>query len=244
MNNNTTIKQASMCILLVTIAGTEVIAQQDAVLPAIARDREAPWVNYFPFGSNDDAPSLTWYQQIYGESELTDLVGTYISSVAFRVDGSQQSVRGGIYTLPDLVIRMSTTDKQVDGLSEIMGDNLGDDLVTVYDGEYTLPELRGLDSPNPFDYLIEFQEPFFYSGGNLILDVPVVLVFEPDLAVPLDAAWTNRDSVSRVYERNGRVTRDTFGLVTKFTGVAPAPSTVVAMALGAGVIGARRRRSN
>lgn len=236
-------KTASMCMLVAALAGADAMAQVDAVAPANYRDRDAPWVNFFPFSSSSDELRVTWYQQVYSESDLADLVGTYIDSVAFRIDGGQTSIRGGIHSLSDVVIRMSTTDKEVDGLSTNMGENPGDDLVTVYDGSYTLPELRGIFSPNPFDLVIEFQEPFFYTGGNLLLDIPTVLAFEPYLTVPLDAAWTNRDSVSRAYMRNGQVTIDTLGLVTKFTGVVPTPSTLVPLAIGAGLVGTRRRRT-
>ncbi len=241
MNKENTMKNLSTFALVAMIGGGDALAR-DAVLPARRRNTEGEWVNFFPFGSPTNA-NLTWYQQVYGERELTDLVGTFITSVAFRVDGRQKSVRGDTYTFPELVIRMSTTDKDVDGLSASMSDNVGDDLITVYDGAYTLPELRGVDRPNPFDYLIEFQEPFFYPGGNLLLDVPVELVFEPDKSVPLDADWTNTDTVSRAYMRSGRVTVDTFGLVTKFVGVVPAPATLTPAVLAVGLACARRRRA-
>ncbi len=187
----------------------------DAVVPAGARNRDAGWVNFYGFGSSES--NIRRYQQIYDERDLADLVGTYLTSVAFRVDGGQLSIRGGIHSFPELIIQLSTTHKEVDNLSENMNENLGNDLTTVYNGEYILPELQGLQIPNPFDYVIEFQEPFFYTGGNLILDVPLRQTFEPDLAVPLDAAFTNRDTVSRAYIRNRTVFTDTFGLVTKFS---------------------------
>jgi len=163
-------------------------------------------------------PTVTRYQQIYGGGSLSLMMNRRITHIAFRLDSSRTTDYPGGFVYPNLTIRLSTTTIGVAGLSTNMQNNVGANVVTVYNGPFTLPTLRAGPAPRPFDLLIPLQTPFLFSGGNLLMDVqgPIGPTTNPFV---LDAESTAGDAVARVFSVQGQPTvTDSAGLVTQFTG--------------------------
>ena len=86
----------------------------------------------------------------------------------------------------DFLVRYSTTTKRPGDLDPVFDNNLGDDLITVWEGPLTFStEATGPPGgPRGFDYYFPFQTPFFYdptSGRNLLVDVISISGYSADL---------------------------------------------------------------
>ncbi|MCI0743852.1 MAG: PKD domain-containing protein, partial [Verrucomicrobia subdivision 3 bacterium] len=79
------------------------------------------------------------------------------------------------YVLSNIVLKLSTTQRQPDGLSRTFADNVGPDETVAYSGvlpiqtHFTGPA----GGPKDFDIIVRLQQPFIYdpAAGNLLLDV-------------------------------------------------------------------------
>jgi hypothetical protein len=182
---------------------------------------------------------LPRYQQVYDAAELQGILNQQILAISFRLDEFDgDTTPGGTFT--DLGIRLSTTQRPVDGLLSDLDQNVGADEVEVFSGSFALPQLEGDQSPNPFDLSIPFDQSFTYTGGNLLLEIrPFGAAI---LGSMLDAADSTTDGVSRAYFINGAPTSDSVGLVTKF--IVPEPTTGCYILTLAFWIGTRRRVGN
>lgn len=243
----------------------------DLVVPGAYANAEADWGNAFPFSIDDFSvdginpiPSMR-YQQVYGNSAFSSISGSIlITQIAFRPAGPEP---GGIAaqgsfrsTLLNVRIELSTTRRQVDGLSDTFADNTGVDRLTVFNGSLTLSSAGAVGlNPAPFDVLINLTTPFLYNPaeGNLLLDVRN---FGGGLTGFLDASRDTNDAMSRVYnfDANNAVADTRFplaerensgGLVTRFQFAAvtvPEAGTVPLAASGLLLLGgafvARRSR--
>jgi len=161
------------------------------------------------------------YQQVYLGTEVGS---RWISEIRFRAAWLQEDERLCPDLLSGLTIRLSTTQKPVDGLSDQFSENVGPDETVVFDGDFWI-SARGSGNrlPLPFDIAIPLQRPFFFSGnGNLLLDINTHddSLFDPYRFDTHDAT----DGISRAYcgdmpgctDGDLALTPDTQGAVTMF----------------------------
>jgi hypothetical protein len=184
------------------------------------------------------------YQQLFEASSFEGLSGI-VSSIAFRLDSSAQPFTD---VALNIEVRLSHTAATATTLSATLADNRGADETLVLSGIRTYSASRAAVGPNPFDFVLDLDDVFFYNGqDNLLVEITVL---------------DNTLSVSNVLDaRYGLYTarafgtgRDNVGLVAQFDivpqPVAPEPGPVQVPApgtlglLGAGLLGAgtlRRR---
>jgi hypothetical protein len=124
----------------------------------------------------------------------------WISELRFRpniYDGTPG--RAFTATLSDVDIRLSTSQRQPDGLSGHFAENTGIDETVVFDGSLTLSsQFSGPPSgPKEFDIVVPLTTPFFYdpAAGNLLLDIRN---FSPQASSIIDAENSPSDQASRV----------------------------------------------
>jgi acid phosphatase len=195
--------------------------------------------NLFPIFSSKPMRS----QQVYAKSQFSRFGagGENINSIAFRAHAPGVSFAGFV---PQLQVRLSTTQKNPDGLSSTFADNAGVDDTQVFSGPLAV-SVNNSASPtavNTFDIVITFTTPFHYNpaSGNLLIDIRNMEggTEVPPLDQEMDATGATGDSVSRVYNygdvnaaaagESGTIAEnDTVGLVTEFgtlTNAAPPPS--------------------
>ena len=178
--------------------------------------------NRIPFAPIDPAVpnslAVPRYQQVYDASDLSSLVGRDIVGLAFRLNELSGDVPGG-FTYANIEIHLSTTSSAVDSLSADLDANLGGDDTEVFDSVFTLPNLEGDQSPNPFDLVFNFSTPFAYGGGNVLLDIH--MPENTPSAFYLDAAFV-QDGTSRAFvDADESAETDTLGLVTLFIDADP-----------------------
>ena len=130
------------------------------------RDRANAYATRDPFLIFTSEASSVRYQQVYGSSD-------------FQRDGNSQwwlteiSFQAGLaamdFTLPNVQIALSTTQRQPDGLSSIFAENIGADNMLVYSGELIV---TGSGSFGDI-VRIQLEQPFLYdaNAGSLLLDV-------------------------------------------------------------------------
>lgn len=157
----------------------------DIIAPNANAVVEGSIANVFPFAttSNSTFPDGFRYQQIYGASEFSALTGPgNIKVIAFRPDTSAL-ISGvptalltqpfGPYILPNMLVKLSTTSKAVDGLDLTFANNVGADETVVYNGTIALASAFTGGAPKDFDFVIRLTTPFVYdpAAGNLLLDI-------------------------------------------------------------------------
>lgn len=212
------------------------------VSPAGYQNNAGAVNNTNPFTRN-----IPRYQQVFGASDLTNMIGQHVTSIAFRVDENPQfggNYAGG-FTYSTIQIRLSITPLAVDALTTNLNTNPGPNPITVFNGPYVVPPLIGNQPVNPFDLRFSIQAPYMYTGGNLLVDILTPNVTTP---LPLMDAVNVIDGVNRAYvDQVGspRAGGDTLGLVTQFQFVPEPATSVLAMACLAAIVrcrGARRSR--
>lgn len=179
------------------------------------------------------------YQQVYAASDFGLVsAGAYITQIAFHYE-PQTAFFGGA-TASNVLVKLSTTQKTVDGLASTFSENVGLDEMVVYGvGPVVMPPG---DRPG-FDVYINLTTHFLYNpqAGNLLLEIQNFGGFGPPVADPvfLDGHNDISDSVSRLAASNPNGltgSPGSGGLRTQFTFVPiPEPSTT-ALSGGASVI--------
>jgi hypothetical protein len=221
------------------------------VVPAALENVEGNMANAGPFGKflalNND-PFRT--QQVYAASAFSaigDVIG--IHQLRFRSDGSEGS--SGPSTSNDIEIRLSTTQKDVDGLdfTDLDLNVDGADVTLVYAGSLTLQSCNCGTPTRDFDLVVDLQTPFYYdpSAGNLLFEV--INTSDPyPLAFFLDAQDVAGDATSRLVEVIDASQAHmilgqnvSLGLVTQFVYTVPEPSSAWAGVVAAfGLLALRR----
>ena len=118
-------------------------------------------------------PSLFRFQQIFPSEDFDGLPdgGALLTGFAWRPDADMVNSPREI-TLSNTVFRFSTTG--MERPSTTFAENIGDDETTVRSGTFTVSTENQLTphGTKEFDYVTEFDSPFFYnpSAGNLLWD--------------------------------------------------------------------------
>jgi hypothetical protein len=230
------------------------------VVPAAQESVEGNTSNAGPFGKlsvefNDPFRN----QQVYAASAFPEVgIGEVIriSELRFRPDLEQGSM--GPSTSNDIEIRLSTTQKAVDGLdfTDLDLNVDGDDVTLVYAGSLTLSSCDCGTPTRNFDIVVTFQSPFDYdpSAGNLLFEVfnesnPYPLAFFLDAhdntnPIPDDPADETSRLVEVIDSNENHVILGqniSLGLVTQFVYTVPEPSSAWAGVVAAfAVLGMRR----
>ena len=219
-------------------------AQNFFVVPSSSEAVEGDSNNTIPFSS---AGGNVRYQQVYLDSDIPP--GPFpIYGIAFRPDAVQPSFA---FEIPDVDIFLVTTEASTI-LDPVFATNVGLDYQLVAFGPLPLASAASgpVGGPFAFDIEIWFDQPFAYTGGNLLLEV-FVQPYTSSGTPLFDAVNIDTDPVGRMFSAgfSGSVdattgTADTQGLVTKFMLVPePACSAVAALAALAALVRARRHGS-
>jgi hypothetical protein len=199
---------------------------------------EGNWGTNAPFGIYLGPVSGSNYfefQQVYVSSDIAGSgMPVSITQIAFRPNVSP-GYAGYAFstTLPDVTIKLSTTEKEPGTLSTALvegslegNENFGADVTLVYSGSLPLSsDFTGSSTgPKDFDIVIDLQAPFLYDPalGNLLLYVKKVT----GESTPFFDGVQGIPTTSRVYYSS--ITGGPFthpansGLVTRFT-VTPVP---------------------
>jgi hypothetical protein len=226
----------ALALMIITPATAGVI-----IAPTDDAATEGDLYNAFPF----DFFSMR-YQQVYNASQFGS-IPLNISGVAFRPDAQFGSTFS--QTFPNVVIKLSTTQGTVGGLSDTFATNEGADLTTVFQGALTLTSSFSgpANGPKNFDVLINFGTNFTYNpaDGNLLLEVQnygATLNGNIYLDAVHDSPETSRvytifgnDADTAVGESDSPYTD---GLVTEFvTGATDVPEPISLLLLGGSLFG-------
>jgi len=214
------------------------VQAQTLVAPGNLASTEGDIDNGLPFNIAYFSLGSERYQQVYETSLFSSLPagGAEITGIAFRIADVGTSFST---TLPDIQLDLSTTSVGENTLSTTFANNVGSDDTIVYaEGPLSLSGTGG-GSPNPFNVIINFSQPFVYNpaNGNLLLDVRNY--GGGNYTTEFDATDIYGDGISRVYTYGSSVNSatadgsDSLGLVTEFIyQPVPEPSTLALAGLG------------
>ena len=112
-------------------------------------------------------------QELYGAPNFAVASALYITELRYRPDATYGQAFNT--TIGNIEIRLSTTTRQPDGLSEYYAQNPGPDETLVYSGALSISsQFTGPPGqPKDFDIIIPLQTPFLYNpaAGNLLVDL-------------------------------------------------------------------------
>jgi len=112
-------------------------------------------------------------QEVYGAPNFAVADALYITELRYRPDSTYGSNFSTI--IGNIEIRLSTTTREPDGLSQFYAQNPGPDETLVYSGALAISsQCTGPPGqPKDFDIIIPLQTPFLYNpaAGNLLVDL-------------------------------------------------------------------------
>jgi hypothetical protein len=210
-------------VLGLTILGSVPPNETRAAVVTVPNDlaaQEGNSNNEFPFS----VPMR--YQQVFASSAFSSIPGpALITQISFRPDAQFGSAFS--FTIPNIIIDLSTTSAAPDMLDPIFSNNIGPDNTAVYSGSLSLSSsfTGTTGGSKDFDISIQLQKPFLYDNtlGNLLLDVTD---FTNNGIPVFDAENVFGDSISRIWNDDVTASRglggptdfdNTLGLVTQFT---------------------------
>ena len=149
-----------MCLCLNVYAGSTV------VVPNANINTDGNGLNVLPFACNIEEIR---YQQLYDSSQFEG--PCYITEIRLRRDAA--GVDLGPADVSNVIIQFSTSPNDVSSISSTFADNIGSDVVTVFDGTIKVHTDCGSDNPCPFDQDFPFQQGIMYdpNQGDLLIDV-------------------------------------------------------------------------
>ena len=191
-------------------------------------------------------------QSVYSTSEFLSFGGPFlITGITFRPDASPLGGgdSSGWSATPinlNMLIRMSTTNKSVDGLSLAFADNIGANQTTVVNGNVQVSSSNALvvgGSTKAFDIVITFTTPFVYnpSLGNLLVDSRTISGGNRR-SHTVDGVSILGDTVSSVRTGFGNggsavaVGGDTYGTILQFA-ISPVPESSAFALMCLGLVG-------
>ena len=138
------------------------------VVPNSSEAVEGDSNNTIPFSSEG---GNTRYQQVYLDSDIPPGPFT-IYGIAFRPNGIGPVQPNFSFQIPEIDIFLVPTDENTN-LSTDFEFNVGIGYQLVASGPLTLTSAASGPVGGPLDFDIEiwFDQPFAYTGGNLLLDV-------------------------------------------------------------------------
>jgi hypothetical protein len=212
------VRNIAGAVVAVALVQTSAPAHAASVVVPAAQAASEGNTNFtFPFHCAGSSFSSARYQAVYRGSEV-DLEDP-ITALSFRRDGFTAPGFTAT-TIPGVIISLSSTAKEPDGLSLTFAQNVGGDVTTVFSGDLTLASpASGPGSPKPFDIYVPLQTPFAFQSGsglNLLLDVTIPTC---RLTNSFDAVDSPTDGVSHVRSSTSSATvgtATTVGLVTQF----------------------------
>ncbi|WP_296595183.1 PEPxxWA-CTERM sorting domain-containing protein [Phenylobacterium sp.] len=220
----------------------------DIIVPGANAGQSGGSNNFMPFDLADGVSQR--YQQFYNSSAFGDAPVT-LYGIKFRLATTGGTPGAPFDALIDnITINLSTAATDLAAASLTFAANVGADNTTVFDGPLHLTSTSPTKTSGvqPFDVLIQFENPFVYdpTKGDLLLDVFNFSGGETGL---FDYITGGSDMLTRVVGRQGGVNDTTAffqqraGLVTAFaTTPVPEPATWALMISGFGLAGAALRR--
>jgi hypothetical protein len=156
----------ALSLFLLSLFSGAVLAQTPREILSPQRVPGALDGTRIPFLIYDTEAASVRFQQVYSSSDFLPY-GDYqweITEMAFFA-----YLAGIDFTLPNVEICFSTTQKVPDGLSSLFADNVGPDSATVLSGPLLLSTPVGAE----YNLHIRLQQPFVYDprAGNLLLEV-------------------------------------------------------------------------
>jgi len=113
------------------------------------------------------------YQMIIDDSQLTTLVGKYLSSISFRLSGTATVAWPSTdTTFPSYEVFLSNgvdpANRQLNFAANVVGTQ-----TQVRSGSMLVPSgaLTVGSDPNAFTYEITFNTPYLYTGNNLVIEI-------------------------------------------------------------------------
>jgi hypothetical protein len=235
-------------------ASAPLAAQVFVVAPNIYTNAEGPGSSSVPIHIQNNP----WtFQLIINANQLTGLVGTEISGIAYR----HSAVMGGSYpnqptTWSNYVIRLGPSVAP-SAATGTFADNFTAAPTEVHSGAFSVspgawPNF-GAPGPNPWGPVLEFDTPYLYTGGDLAMLITHSGSDNPNIGDSL-IDTTGSASPGRGVDYSyfastgfGSVTGNSsvFMPIVRFTGFAPVPEFSSGLLSGAallGLIAIRRKR--
>jgi hypothetical protein len=157
-------------VVVVGLGSSAPVPAQTVVVPNIYGTAEGPGSTPLPIHIENNPWTL---QLVYHENQLTGLVGTEITGIAYR----RSATAGGGYPLQsttwsNYVVRMGPS--VAPGVATgTFATNFTASPTEVRSGTVTVPPFawpnNGPPGPNPWGTEITFNTPYVYTGGNLAM---------------------------------------------------------------------------
>ena len=220
---------------------------QTVLAPGTSGDAQGPApFNYYGTGGSR-------VQQVYSSSFFNAPISLTSLSLRAYPGAAPSGFTGNTLNVSNVAINLSTTargDETGTLLSSTYANNVGSNVSSVFSGPLTLSTKATGQGTQPFDYTINFQNPFLYdpSMGNLLLDVDVLGTTSGNGFgfLTFDTVNDVNDGIYSVVNLNSGTaatgTLSTAGAITLFSGTAiagavPEPASWAMMILGFSVMG-------
>jgi hypothetical protein len=192
------------------------------------------------------------YQQLLRGSSLSSVWTTpvRITGIAFRVE--EHAIAGFAAVIPKVEIRLSTTGRSLERMSQSWDVNKGGDEKIVYQHDNVSLFGAAAEPFSPFDLRFELDEPFLYDpkAGNLAM-LFVTSGSASSGAREIDASFFGAMNTPSMAFRQDFAAPTPYGLVSEFSWVAvPEPKTwwlvcggAALLRIGGGLRGQAKGRS-
>jgi hypothetical protein len=227
----------ALSLLFLSLVSGAVLAQPPREILSPPPVPGALEVTRIPFLVYDTEAASVRFQQVYSSSDFLRY-GNYQWEITELRFGAGLSGRN--FTLPNVEMSFSTTQKVPDGLSSLFAENVGPDSTTVFSGPLLL------SAPMTYEYNlhIQLQQSFIYDprAGNLLLEVKNFQTIPAQFPQPVFGAYAiegDGSSLAVAYDVNSPTALLSSGaLATKFMVTAiPEPGPALLLVCGIGLLG-------